>query len=50
MNRWNDGGYYQKGGNFQRNKNDYYSNNNYYNNREGNYIRQRKRGNPNGGY
>ena len=50
MNRWNDGGYYQKGGNFQRNKNDYYSSNNFYNSREGNYIRQRKRGNPNGGY
>jgi len=50
MNRWNEGGYYQKGGNFQRNKNDYYNSNNYYNNREGNYIRQRKRGNQSGGY
>ena len=50
MNRWNEGGYYQKGGNFQRNKNDYYNSNNYYNNREGNYIRQRKRGNQGGGY
>ena len=50
MNRWNDGNYYQKGGNFQRSKNDYYNNNNYYNSREGNYIRQRRRGNQGGGY
>ena len=50
MSRWNEGSYYQKGGNFQRSKNDYYNNNNYYSNRESNYIRQRRRGNQNGGY
>ena len=50
MNRWNEGNYYQKSGNYQRNKNDYYINNSYYNNREGNYIRQRRRGNQGGGY
>ena len=50
-NRWNEGNYYQKGGNYQRSKSDYYySNNSYYNNREGNYARQRRRGNQNDGY
>ena len=50
-NRWSEGNYYQKGGNYQRSKSDYYySNNSYYNNREGNYVRQRRRGNQNDGY
>ena len=50
MNRWNEGNFYQKGGGYQRNKNDYYNNNSYYNSHEGHYFRQRRRGNPNGGY
>ena len=53
-NRWNDGNFYQRGGNFQRNKNDYkndyYNSNSYYTSHEGHYIRQRRRGNQNGGY
>ena len=50
MNRWNEGNFCQKGGGYQRSKNDYYNSNSYYNSHEGHYFRQRRRGNPNGGY